>query len=979
MNKLLPVLIITYFLSYNLFGQSEVDSLRTALTTQAEDTNKVKTYLYFFYTDLYYNNPDEVIQFTKQAAELSKTIDFPKGESDAYNTLGYMHRIRSQNDSALYYFQKGADIGEEINYTTGIADGHTGLGNTYNQMGEWQKAIPHFQQVIATAEAAHNEVLIASANNNIGNIYLSKGAYTKALEHYQKSVDLGNPDIKQTALINIGLVHNQLEDFTKARQYLEQSIPFCEKTGNKYALAFVYQHLGSIEQQSGHYPLAIEYFGKATETFEAINERYNVSDIQTNTGDVYFDMGAYDKAMAQYQKSMILQKEIGHYVGFCNNLLGIGKVLLARKQYQAAEDTLLHANLMADTLELLPAKDNLALTLSKLYKETGDYAKALEYHEAYKKWSDSLTNLEKSELIAEMEAKYEISQKEQEIELLSAENQVANLQLQKQQNLRNYLMIIAIALILLVAVGFSRYQIKVKANQKLRELDHIKTNFFTNISHEFRTPLTLILNPVRKLRKSQESTAITHDLQLIQRNAERLLDLTNQLLDLSKLEAGKLQLSVSQHNLHDFLHTCLASFESLAKSKKITFMIDIKEEVSSGWFDQDNVQKILNNLLSNAFKFTPEKGLIAFIAYYENDFVVMQVKDTGPGISSEQQEQIFERFHQNRDTEQNGGSGIGLTLTKELVLLHRGIIAVESTPGMGSTFTVKLPVKASAYKENELVTSSSHIMPSTTFSSLDTPAKIAEKTDAPIALVVEDNPDLQQHISSLLSEKYTVVEAFNGKEGLEKAIKLIPDIVISDWMMPEMNGLAFCEELKKDERSSHIPIIMLTAKADKISKLDGLKTGADDYLTKPFDTEELLIRMDNLIEQRANLRSKYGHTISIAPSKVDISDPDEAFITKALTIVDQHISDSDFTVEQLQKEIGMSRMQLHRKLKALTNLSASEFIRNLRLQRAADLLAANGTQVSDIAYQCGFNSLSYFTQCFKEKYGVTPSKYEVEV
>jgi DNA-binding response OmpR family regulator len=302
---------------------------------------------------------------------------------------------------------------------------------------------------------------------------------------------------------------------------------------------------------------------------------------------------------------------------------------------------------------------------------------------------------------------------------------------------------------------------------------------------------------------------------------------------------------------------------------------------------------------------------------------------------------------------------------------------VESTLGKGSTFKVKIPINANSYKEEELVTSIYLSKKALHKAQIGSEAESINKhSDLPIALLIEDNADLRQHISSLLSAGYRIEQATNGLEGLNKAIELIPNIVISDWMMPEMNGLEFCERLRADERISHIPIIMLTAKADMLSKLDGLKTGADEYLIKPFNTEELLVRMNNLILQRERLRDKYGKIISIAPSKVEANDPNEAFIKKALTIVEQHINDAEFTVDKLQKEMGMSRMQLHRKLKALTNFSASEFVRDLRLQRAAQLLAKNGINVADAAYICGFNSLSYFSQCFKEKYGVTPSHFE---
>jgi DNA-binding response OmpR family regulator len=420
----------------------------------------------------------------------------------------------------------------------------------------------------------------------------------------------------------------------------------------------------------------------------------------------------------------------------------------------------------------------------------------------------------------------------------------------------------------------------------------------------------------------------------------------------------------------------VAAFESLAASRNIDLSCEIDEQLNLAFFDSDSVQKILNNLLSNALKFTPAGGMVRVQALKENEFLVLSVEDNGKGIPSDQLTHIFDRFHQVDSSEAYGGTGIGLTLTKELVSLHHGTISAKSTAEKGSRFDIQIPISARAYHQAEMAEQEQETP--TTFHDTTMPEPVEEvelNNKKAIALIVEDNLDLIHHITSILQAEYKVVQAHNGKEGMAKAVDLIPDILISDWMMPEMDGLELCKLLRHDERTSHIPIVMLTAKVDIESKLDGLKTGADEYLAKPFNTDELLIRMQNLINQREQLRLKYNKTIALSPSKVDVDNPDERFLLKTLSIVEEHISDTDLTVEKLQKELGVSRMQLHRKLKALTSFSTSEFIRDIRLQRAADLLKANGIQVTEAAYQSGFNSLSYFTQCFKNKYGIAPSDY----
>ncbi|MEM7110717.1 MAG: response regulator, partial [Bacteroidota bacterium] len=312
-------------------------------------------------------------------------------------------------------------------------------------------------------------------------------------------------------------------------------------------------------------------------------------------------------------------------------------------------------------------------------------------------------------------------------------------------------------------------------------------------------------------------------------------------------------------------------------------------------------------------------------------------------------------------------------------LLHKGDITVESEPGQGATFTLEFPINKSAYLPKEIVEGESQTYQTVTkITSIPADQEAAEQeASEKIVLIVEDNPDLRNHMTSLLESDFTVKQSVDGQVGIEDALKLVPDIIITDLMMPEVDGVELCNTLKANEKTSHIPIIMLTAKADRGTKLDGLKTGADDFLTKPFDNEELFIRVQNLIAQREKLQVKYEQTLRLAPSKIVVKSPEETFIKNALEVVDQNLSNSEFTVESFQTEMGMSRMQLHRKLKALTNFSASEFIRDIRLQRAEDLLIGNGLNVTEVAYSCGFNSVSYFTQCFKQKFGKSPSSYEV--
>ena len=527
--------------------------------------------------------------------------------------------------------------------------------------------------------------------------------------------------------------------------------------------------------------------------------------------------------------------------------------------------------------------------------------------------------------------------------------------------------------------------------EKLEELDKMKSNFFANISHEFRTPLTLILGPVAKVLTKIKDESIRQDLSMMQRNARRLQKLINQLLSLSKLESGKLKLQAREDNIVSLVKSYVQSFESLAKQKNIELDFKSDKEIIHIYVDQDKIENILNNLLSNAFKFTPENGRIEIRVTHQISNVTIIISDTGPGLPPEKLPHIFDRFYQVDETytKDQEGTGIGLALTKELVELHYGKISVESKEGEGTSFKIQLPLGTQQLKGDEIIDGSVDGRQLTVDSrqlTVDSPESdlVDAKTETPsesdprpVLLVVEDNADLRVYIRGYLDESYQVVEAINGKDGLDKAIMHIPDLVISDVMMPEMNGYELCKNLKTDERISHIPVILLTARASMESRIEGLETGADDFITKPFDHEELQVRIKNLIQQRRKLKEiilmNIGSVNQLSVSGV--SSMEQMFLKKAVKVVENYISDSEFSVELFAKKMLMSRVQLHRKLKALVEQTASEFIRTIRLNKAAFLLKEKSGNIAEIAYDVGFTNPSYFSECFRAQFGKLPSEY----
>ena len=529
--------------------------------------------------------------------------------------------------------------------------------------------------------------------------------------------------------------------------------------------------------------------------------------------------------------------------------------------------------------------------------------------------------------------------------------------------------------------------------ENLQEIDRMKSRFFANISHEFRTPLTLILGPIKKWLPQLRNHGIKQDLQIMQRNANRLFQLINQLLDLSRIEAGGMPLQARDEDIVLLLRGYMQSFESFAKIKHINLKFLPKKNSIKIYLDRDKIEKIIYNLLSNAFKFTPEKGTVEVTVdrcSYNNylpiaaarEFAEITISNTGFYIPPEKIKHIFDRFYQADDSAIHGyaGSGIGLALTKELIELHHGKIDVVSKIETGTTFTVNLPLGIEHLTQNEIVSSTSS--PAATIemdllseTELGEKEHFQDKKGLPLIMIVEDNKDVRFYIRGHLDQSFRLIEASNGKVGFRTAIQKIPDLIISDVMMPGMGGFELCCKLKSDERTSHIPVILLTARAEMSDKINGLETGADDYLTKPFDAEELLARIKNLISQREKLRNHYLKTFSLELSNPNLTSVDQLFITKTNSIIEKHISDSEFSISDFAREVGFSHSQLIRKLEGLTGLKPSHYIRSYRLLQAKQMFDQKVGNISQVAYDSGFSNLSYFSRSFKAQFGLLPSQY----
>lgn len=538
----------------------------------------------------------------------------------------------------------------------------------------------------------------------------------------------------------------------------------------------------------------------------------------------------------------------------------------------------------------------------------------------------------------------------------------------------------------------NKLKIERAQREKDEELHQEKIQFFTNISHELRTPLTLVIGPLENMYDDETEYEKKINIKLMLHNAKRLMAMVNQLLDFRKTEKGQMKLKVQYANIIDSLREVMISYEDLGKQKKIKFNSFDKEEKVMAWFDPEFINKALFNLLSNAFKYTLSGGTI-FVAYQittdviGNKMLSISVSDNGKGISKDELPFVFDRFYQGEEkTNLQLGTGIGLHLVKNLIELHHGTIEVESTPNFQTTFKLTIPMERSAYLKEEILDQYTVVQ----HQSLSVPdylnvneAELHEhetvkKDTRKRILIVEDNADIRNYIKNTLGSKYAIEEAENGKLGWELILLHEFDLVVSDLMMPEMDGIEMCKLMKSSVETDHIPIIMLTAKSDIENRIEGLSIGADSYITKPFHPKHLTVRVSKLIELRDLLKERYSRKIMLGEisSKPTHSDsPEEIFLQKAVSIVMEKMMESEFNGDSLASDLNISRMGLHRKIKALTGQTTGEFIRNLRLKKAHELLSSDGKNVSEVCYEVGFNSPSYFTTCFTDVYKMTPSEY----
>lgn len=752
------------------------------------------------------------------------------------------------------------------------------MGLIYWKLGNLPTAVQYYLQSLKIWEDHHLENEMASIFDNLGNVYNEQEEYDQALTYYFNALKIqrkySNPSDEQSmTLSNIGTAYQGKNNHKEALIYFLESLPL----------------LTEDQKESRAVSLS-------------------------NIGLTYIELKENSLAFQHLSQALKIQQEIEDSDGMIHTLLGLAKSSQQSGNLKESSEYSRQALALAQKIKDKSVLAEAWLMLADVSEKQGDYKNAHNYYVNYVKARDSIRNKENIYKIANLQAGFETEKKQAEIELLKKERA-------QQAFRRNTIGASLIALLIIAGLIVSRQRLRIKKNNqlvkingqltlqasqledqanKLRELDQLKSTFFANISHEFRTPLTLILNSLSdrmSVVKESGEKGEGEQLEMMHRNAKRLLNLINQLLDLSKLEAGHMKLSAENCDLNELLHVVHGSFSSLSISRQIHFTLSVPAEKIICRLDVDKVEKILYNLVSNAFKFAPVGGSIHCSVDMNNAMIRISVQDSGHGIPKDQIPHVFDRFYQGKQYyADEQGTGIGLALTKELVELHGGKIWVENQPG-GACFVIHLPLIDAAVEEAFYTKSSGRSVDENLVSTIssvpvadkNTSAVVAEDPHRSSILIVEDNEDLRNYISRHLKENYEVSETENGEKGLKKAIETIPDLVITDWMMPEMDGITLCHRLKSDERTSHIPIIMLTALASDDAKFRGLETGADDYLTKPFDNRELQIRIKNLIDSRKLLRERFSRELHLGPKQIPVSSMDQKFLEKVMQAIETYM------------------------------------------------------------------------------------------
>lgn len=1007
--------------------EDKVRALEKQLKEKNSDTTEVNLLAELARNLVTIDKLNEAMQSANQAILIAEKAKYKKGLATAYASLGVVEAALGHTDKSILTFQKSLKLCQELNFRKeeGFVYSHLAqaywnkldtnmamdlhfkaleinrelkipnrqafacdfIGHLYAQKGNYKEALKYYTESarLFTEIGENHRIALSYGNMGLMNAWMNNK--DAALKNYFKAIDYYDIENNTKGVIwNYGLIadlYTKINDFENALTYVDKALALNNKLNNLKGIAENYSHLGLIYSKMELFENANDNFKKSLNLYKELDDKYGQMKCLFYMGECKFSENELNEALTYLDESLALaiQENKRRVISDCKRVLGAIFVKLGNAS--------VGKSYLNDALKIDVESSN-TISFPFIYKYLakgdslmGDYKSALLNYQMFYKYAHSeKLDVENAELTA---VKYEFSKKE---ELVKAELKMKRFQ-------RNLAAIGAIIMVVLTIIAIYIYELrkkKLKSEQKIIELERrelelvkeserFKTKFLTNISHEFRTPLTLINGHIEIL-KGKIDGKYTNSLLEMEKNGKLLLQLINQLMDLSKLEFGDYQLRFRQGNALKETISLFQSFHSYAEQLGIKLVIQpsnsAKEyfSTSSMGYSSEALMLIINNFMSNALKFTPKGGNIkAVIDWTEDAELKIEVMDTGIGIPEDKIDKVFDRFYkvENELQQQYSGSGVGLALVKELAILHGGAVSVRPNPVGGSIFEVRLKNSVETSTQEDLNSAELFFV-----SEIDIQDEInKDATEGPLILVVEDQSDLRRFIVENLGSQYRFIEANNGRVGLELAKEHIPDLIISDIMMPNIDGIDMCVQLKNNELTSHIPFVFLTAKAETDDILEGLKSGADEYIIKPFSIEELKWRVRNILRTKSLQRAKLKNHIHSVTPHVELVDElnsrDKAFLNRIEEFVNENINNTQFGVKDLAEMCFISVSQLTRKMKSLTGATPAEFIKTMRLNKAVELLLKNEA-VSDVAWSVGFEDPVYFSKTFKKHFGFPPSE-----
>lgn len=964
--SLILLFVTTFLLSQN---QTEIESIEKklkGLTTNQEIIDNYEKVIKYYLNE----DQEKAKRYIEDLRKLNQKDDCIECEMTAWRYHGILYDRKGNIPSAIEAFEAEIQLARKINdqkhYTSGIMwkvqlmilDEHQ-LEAAENELSEFVTVVEKNNWEINMGTVYGMYAMIHFIK---GNLYLTKDYYLKAEKFLDQNEKFDSPNFRLTIYTNNAQVYKELNDIDKAYEYVNKSLELAKETDDAFSLNTTLLFASEMDFHKKEYKKALETALKCYEYFEVIDDSYYLYLNSLLLARIYNGLKDYAKA----EKYILIAEdninERGAFIELANTLAVKGEILVNLDKLPQAEETIKQAHQLLETINDSSTSIDILNAEILYYKKLGNYDKVFKIYQKRDSLQQIVHDNANQNVVNELETQYQTAKKEQQIELLSAENELGKQRRKSQFTI--FAAILGLVCIAGLALAFA-YRNKIKTAEKIKELNAMKSRFFANISHEFRTPLTLIKSPLQTLQSELNDEKQQKQLSLIDKNSNRMLELVDQLLELSKIDSGKLKLILKEGNISSFLNSIAEPFEFRAKDKGQEFSCQIENQSENHFFDKDVIEKIVSNLLSNAVKYTPKGEKIEFKSKVKNENLHLKISNSGTNLKKQDLPKLFERFYQKSDQQQ--GFGIGLALIKELIDLYKGKIET-SIENEVLSFQVSIPLKPNE-TENLVITKEE---PQTIISQSP---EANQDEELPVLLIADDNAEIRSVLKDLFAENYKIIEAKNGKEALKEAQKEIPDCIISDVMMPEMDGFEFTKNLKENELTSFIPVILLTAKSSEEAHLKGLKTEADAFLTKPFHNEILKEKVSRLIAERKKLQERYSRELILKPVDIVINSVDEKFLEKLGEVMKGQLTNTGFSTDEFASEVGMSRMQLHRKLKTLLNVSATEFIRNERLKAAAELMKKGNKNVSEIAYNVGFNDVSYFSKSFKDLYHVTPSEF----